>query len=99
MPSRLGSKNVSSLEYKELFETLCMETGLHPVRVLFTLLRNRQPMIRLQAARAILPYRFAVQKTVHVDAPTQMVLGWEGDDDVDDAEAQAIADRGGDAIH
>lgn len=78
--SRLGSKNVSSMEFKELFEHLVTETGLHPLRVLFSILRSRKAELRLAAAKAILPYRYAVQKTVHVDAPTQMILGWDIED-------------------
>jgi len=80
MARPLGSKNLSSMEFKELFETMVSETGLHPVRVLFKLLRSRKAELKLQAAKALLPYRYAVQKTVHVDAPTQMVLGWDLDE-------------------
>ena len=79
----LGSKTQCSPEYKELFEHLVSETGLHPVRVLFKLLRARKHEIKLQAARALLPYRYAVQRHIEVDAPTQLILGW--DDDAADA--------------
>ncbi len=85
MARPLGTKNLSSMEFKELFETLVAETGLHPLRVLFNFLRSRKAELRLAAAKAILPYRYAVQKTVHVDAPTQMVLGWDIDDQDQDA--------------
>ena len=83
MARPLGTKNLSSMEFKELFESMVMETGLHPLRVLFKILRSRKVEHRLAAAKAILPYRYAVQKTLHVDAPTQMILGWDTESDQD----------------
>jgi len=84
-----GSLGIATREFKQLYEQLVIETGLDPVRVLWKILRSRRAELRLQAANALLKYRFTQPRTVELDAPTQMLLGWLSDDDKSEHDGDA----------
>ena len=83
MSRAIGTLNIATVKFKELLAQECEVVGTNPVKVLMKLLKSRDPSMRLQAARVLLPFWFPVQRELKVDVPAQISLAW--DDDADDA--------------
>jgi hypothetical protein len=79
MPRAIGDKNKGSNEFGRLYEQMCVEEGVNPVRVLVKLCKSRTQSIRLQAAGHLMKYRFPQQASVamEVEQVAQMVMTWE----------------------
>lgn len=74
-----GSKNKGKTDFARQYETLVLEEGVNPLRVLFKLCKSRTQSIRLQAAKEVISYRYPKQATatLELEAAGQMVMSWE----------------------
>jgi hypothetical protein len=85
MARTTGSKNKSTLEYVQLYDALVLQYGC-PVTVLFKIANGRfDKKLKIQAASALIPYRFAKRSAEPEETGVQgeLTLVW--------ADGEAIA--------
>lgn len=88
MSREVGVLNKRRSEYENLYETYVIKYKLDPVDVLFKLMRSRNQAIKIQAAKAVLEYRFPKQAAVAVavESASQLVMSWGEQSDEQPAE-------------
>ncbi len=78
-----GAINKSTHEYRERYETLLIKHG-DPLEVLFKLMKCRKKSIQVQAASALISYRYpkiAVAQ-IETETATQLTMLWETSNDM-----------------
>lgn len=87
-----GAANKRTKEFINLYETLVIETGVNPVKVLFNLCKAENEGIRRQAASDLLPYRYPKQaaEQPEIEQQSEFLFSWE---DVSAAESDHVPDE------
>ncbi len=88
----VGAANKRTKEFINLYETLVIDTGINPVKVLFDLCGSESDQVRRQAASDLLPYRYPKQaaEQPEIEQQNEFLFSWEdvlsGADDPDDVQ-------------